>query len=62
MKMQDLHVLQLTELSLHEQAGITGGMENSLAYQLGHAVGRTAGQIIGGTCAVLGNWAMEILK
>lgn len=60
--MQDLDVLQLRELAPHEQAGITGGMENSLSYQFGHAVGRTAGQIIGGTCAVLGNWAMEILN
>lgn len=60
--MQDLHVLQVRELDPYEQAGITGGMENSLAYQIGHSVGRTAGQIIGGTCTVLGNWAMEILK
>ncbi|RPE05383.1 hypothetical protein EGT74_23640 [Chitinophaga lutea] len=62
MKTLDLQALQLTELHLTEQAEIGGGMDGSLAYDVGQAVGRTAEQIIGGTCAVLGNWAMAALK
>lgn len=62
MKTQDLHAMHLTELSPQEQAAITGGTKDSLAYQFGYAVGRTFGQIAGGYCALMGYWAKTILQ
>lgn len=54
--------MHLTELSPQEQAAITGGTKDSLAYQFGYAVGRTFGQIAGGYCALMGYWAKTILQ